>query len=131
MLKLVVAFLPWIMLAVFAGRWFVPALMLALAASALTTIRQLLGRLLKILDTVTFVFFVVVTAGIIGFGWMILATYLSLLINLTLLANRLGRPTPFTIQYPRAGSAGAVAGASVHSYQSVHHHRLGARLLSI
>jgi all-trans-retinol 13,14-reductase len=45
-----------------------------------------------------------ITAGIIGFGWMFLATYMTLLVNVTLMAiawGSLAAGTPFTIQYAR------------------------------
>jgi all-trans-retinol 13,14-reductase len=104
MLRLVVAFLPWIILAVLGNRWFVLALALALAVSAATTLRQCLHRTLKILDTVTLAFFVFVAIGILGLGWMMLATYMTLLVNATLAAVAWGSliaGTPFTIQYAR------------------------------
>jgi all-trans-retinol 13,14-reductase len=104
MLQLVIAFLPWIILAVLGNWWFELALALALAAAAVTTARQLLSRSLKILDTVTFAFFVFVAVGVIGFDWMILATYMTLLVNVTLMAIAWGSllaGTPFTIQYAR------------------------------
>ena len=90
MLRLVVGFLPWIILAVLGYRWFLLALVLALAAAAVTTVRQFLGRSLKILDTVTFAFFAFVVVGVIGLRWMILATYMSILVNVTLMAIALG-----------------------------------------
>jgi uncharacterized membrane protein len=104
MLRLVVGFLPWIILAVLGNRFFVLALGLALAVATVTTLRQAMRRSLKILDTVTFVFFVFVVVGVIGFRWMILAIYMSLLVNLTLMAiawGSLAAGTPFTIQYAR------------------------------
>lgn len=104
MLRLVVGFLPWIILAVLGNRLFVLALLLALAAAAVATVRQAVRRSLKILDTVTFAFFVFVVVGVIGFRWMILATYMSLLVNVTLMAiawGSLAAGTPFTIQYAR------------------------------
>jgi uncharacterized membrane protein len=104
MLRLVIGFLPWIILAVLGNRSFLLALGLALAAAAVTTVRQIVRRSLKILDTVTFAFFVFVVVGVIGFRWMILATYMSLLVNLTLMAIAWGSllaGTPFTIQYAR------------------------------
>lgn len=104
MLKLIIGFLPWIILAVLGERWFVLALVLALIASAITTIRQLLRRSLKILDTVTLGFFVVVTLGIVGLGWLILAIYMTILVNFTLMAIAWGSllaGVPFTIQYAR------------------------------
>ena len=104
MLQLVIAFLPWIILAVLGNRWFELALMLALAAAAVTTARQFLSRSPKILDTVTFAFFVFAAIGVIGFGWMALGTYMTLLVNVTLMAIAWGSllaGTPFTIQYAR------------------------------
>lgn len=104
MLQLVFAFLPWIILAALGTRWFVLALLLALAVAAITTARQMWRGSPKILDTATLVFFVVVTVGILGFGWMILAIYMTLLVNLTLMAIAWGSllaGTPFTIQYAR------------------------------
>lgn len=104
MLKLVVGFLPWIILAVFGERWFAPALVLALLAAAIATTRQILTRSLKILDTVTLAFFVFVTVGILGFGWMVLGIYMTILVNVTLLAIAWGSllaGAPFTIQYAR------------------------------
>ncbi|MBV8334986.1 MAG: hypothetical protein JO358_05980, partial [Alphaproteobacteria bacterium] len=65
---------------------------------------QILSHSLKILDVVTFAFFAFVTAGIVGFGWMFLATYMTLLVNVTLVAiawGSLAAGTPFTIQYAR------------------------------
>jgi all-trans-retinol 13,14-reductase len=104
MLQLIIAFLPWIILAVLGNRWFLLALALALAVSAVTTVRQILTRSVKILDTITLVFFVFVTIGLIGFGWTILATYMTLLVNVTLMAIAWGSllaGMPFTIQYAR------------------------------
>jgi hypothetical protein len=86
MLRLVIGFLPWIILGVLGNRWFVLALSLSLAAAAVTTVRQIRGRSLKILDTTTFAFFLFVLVGVFGFHWMILATYMSLLVNVTLTA---------------------------------------------
>ena len=57
MLQMVIGFLPWIILAVLGNQWFEPALLLALAAAAVTTVRQFLSGSPKILDTVTFAFF--------------------------------------------------------------------------
>jgi len=77
---------------------------LALAAAAVTTARQFLSRSPKILDTVTFAFFVFAAIGVIGFGWMALGTYMTLLVNVTLMAIAWGSllaGTPFTIQYAR------------------------------
>jgi len=104
MLRLVVGFLPWIILGVLGNHWFVPALVLALAAATVTTTRQIISRSLKILDTTTFAFFLFVAIGAIGFRWMILATYMSLLVNVTLTAIAWGSLVagmPFTIQYAR------------------------------
>jgi hypothetical protein len=104
MLRLVVGFLPWIILGVLGDRWFVLALVLALAAATVTTVRQVRSRSLKILDTATFAFFLFVLVGVIGFRWMVLATYMSLLVNITLTAIAWGSlvvGTPFTIQYAR------------------------------
>jgi uncharacterized membrane protein len=104
MLGLVIAFLPWIILAVLGNRWLVLALALALVAAGVTTARQLLSRSPKILDAVTFAFFLFVAVGVIGFGWMILATYMTLLVNVTLMAIAWGSllvGMPFTIQYAR------------------------------
>jgi hypothetical protein len=50
------------------------ALVLALAAAAVTTVRQVLSRSLKILDTTTLAFLLFVLVGVFGFHWMILAT---------------------------------------------------------
>lgn len=104
MLKLIAGFLPWIILAVFGERWFVPALLLALLAAAVATAREARARSLKILDTVTLIFFLVVTVGILGFGWTALGVYMTILVNVTLLAIAWGSliaGTPFTIQYAR------------------------------
>jgi hypothetical protein len=104
MLRLVIGFLPWIILAVLGNRWFALALVLALAAAAVTTVRQVRGRSLKILDTITFAFFLFVLVGVVGFRWMTLATYMSLLANATLTAIAWGSllaGAPFTIQYAR------------------------------
>jgi all-trans-retinol 13,14-reductase len=103
-LQLIIAFLPWIILAALGNWWFLLALTLALAVSAVTTVRQILTRSVKILDTVTLVFFVLVVGGLIGFGWTFLATYMTLLVNVTLMAIAWGSllaGTPFTIQYAR------------------------------
>lgn len=43
----------------------------ALAAATVTTVRQVGSRLLKILDTATFAFFLFVLVGGIGFPWMV------------------------------------------------------------
>jgi hypothetical protein len=102
-LRLIIAFLPWIILAVLGNSWFELALALALAA-AVATVRQFRSRSPKLLDTVTFAFFVFVAIGLFGFGWMILATYMTLLVNVTLMAIAWGSllfGAPFTIQYAR------------------------------
>ena len=104
MLRLVIGFLPWIILGVLGNDWFALALVLALAAAAVTTVRQIRARSLKILDTATFAFFLFVLVGVFGFHWMILATYMSLLVNVTLMAIAWGSllaGVPFTIQYAR------------------------------
>ena len=104
MLRLVIGFLPWIILAVLGNHWFVLALLLALGAAAVTTIRQVLNRSLKILDTATLAFFLFVVIGVIGFRWMILATYMAFLVNITLTAIAWGSllaGRPFTLQYAR------------------------------
>ena len=104
MLRLIIRFLPWIILGVLGNRWFLPALVLALAVAAVTTVRQVFSRSLKILDTITFAFFVFVTLGLIGFGWMFLAIHMSLLVNVILTAVAWGSllaGAPFTIQYAR------------------------------
>lgn len=104
MLRLIIGFLPWIILGVLGNRWFLLALVLALVVSGITTARQIFSRSLKILDTATFAFFAFIAVGLIGFGWMILATYMTLLVNLTLMAIAWGSllaGTPFTIQYAR------------------------------
>jgi hypothetical protein len=44
MLRLVIGFLPWIIRGVLGNHWFVPALLLALADAAVTTLRQIGGR---------------------------------------------------------------------------------------
>ena len=48
MLQMVIGFLPWIILAVLGNQWFEPALLLALAAAAVTTVRQFLSGSPKI-----------------------------------------------------------------------------------
>ena len=104
MLGLIIAFLPWIILAVLGNRWFELALALALAAAAVTMVRQFLSRSPKLLDGVTFAFFVFVAVGVLGFGWMILATYMTVLVNVTLMTIAWGSllaGAPFTIQYAR------------------------------
>ena len=47
MLRLVVGFLPWIILGVLGDRWFVLALVLALVAAPATTLGQIHSRSLK------------------------------------------------------------------------------------
>jgi hypothetical protein len=56
-LRLVVGFLPWIILAVLGEQALVLALVLAFAVAAANTFRQFMHGRLKILDTVTFAFF--------------------------------------------------------------------------
>jgi hypothetical protein len=73
--------LPWIILGILGDRWFVLALVLALAAATATTVRQVRSRSLKILDTTTFVFFFFALVVVAGFRWMVLATYMSLLVQ--------------------------------------------------
>ncbi len=61
-------------------------------------------RSLKILDTTTFAFFFFVLVSVVGFRWMVLATHMSLLVNMTLTAIAWGSllaGTPFTIQSSR------------------------------
>jgi all-trans-retinol 13,14-reductase len=102
MLSLVVGFLPWIILAVLGERWLSVALVLALVAAGGTSFNQLLHRRLKILDSVTFAFFVCMVVAIVLFHWMTLAIYMSLLVNVTLTAIAWGSllaGVPFTVQY--------------------------------
>ncbi|HWA79394.1 MAG TPA: hypothetical protein VG848_03695 [Acetobacteraceae bacterium] len=104
MLRLITGFLPWIIFAVLGNRWFLLSLVLALAVSAFATARQFQRHSLKILDTVTLLFFIFVAVGIVGFRWMVLGTYMTLLVNLTLMAIAWGSllaGVPFTIQYAR------------------------------
>jgi len=104
MLRLVVAFLPWIIFAALGDRHFLAALFLALVAAAVTTMRQIMRRSLKILDSVTLAFFVFIAIGLVGFDWMLLASYMTILVNFTLTAIAWGSllvGTPFTIQYAR------------------------------
>jgi uncharacterized membrane protein len=104
MMRLVIGFLPWIILGALGNRSFAPALLLSLGAAAFTTLRQVRNRSLKILDTATLAFFIVVPIGVFGFQWMILATYMSLLVNVTLMLIAWGSllgGVPFTIQYAR------------------------------
>jgi all-trans-retinol 13,14-reductase len=104
MFSLIVGFLPWIILAVLGERWLIVALVLALAAAGVTSFSQLLHGKLKILDTVTFAFFVCMVIAIVIFHWMTLAIYLSLLVNVTLTAIAWGSllaGVPFTVQYAR------------------------------
>jgi hypothetical protein len=104
MLRLIVGFLPWIIFGALADRWPSLALILALAVSAVAVARQIFSHSLKILDAVTFAFFVFIAVGLIGSGWTILATYMTLLVNLTLMAIAWGSlivGAPFTIQYAR------------------------------
>lgn len=104
MLRLLVGFLPWIVFGALGSSWPTAALILALALSAVAVARQLFNHSLKILDAVTFAFFVFIAIGLIGFGWTILGTYMTLLVNLTLMAVAWGSllaGAPFTIQYAR------------------------------
>ena len=104
MLRLIVGFLPWIIFGALGSSWPFLALILALAVSAVAVARQAFSHSLKILDAVTLAFFVFITIGLIGFGWTILATYMTLIVNLTLMAVAWGSlivGAPFTIQYAR------------------------------
>jgi len=104
MLRMVLGFLPWIILAALGERWLVPALLLALVTAAVTTFREFRRGSPKILDIVTLAFFVCIVVGVVGFRWMALATHMSLLVNITLMAIAWGSllvGTPFTIQYAR------------------------------
>jgi uncharacterized membrane protein len=104
MSSILLGFLPWIILAALGEHSFVPALLLSLAAAAFTTLRQYRRGSPKILDTVTFAFFVCVAVGVFVFQWTALATHMSLLVNVTLMAiawGSLAVGTPFTIQYAR------------------------------
>jgi uncharacterized membrane protein len=103
-LRLIVGFLPWIIFGGLGSSWPSVALILALVVSAIAIARQIFGYPLKILDAVTFAFFVFVAIGLIGFGWTILGTYMTLIVNLTLTAIAWGSllaGAPFTIQYAR------------------------------
>ena len=104
MLRLIIGFLPWIIFGALGSRWPFLALILALAVSAVAVARQAFSHSLKILDAVTLAFFVFITIGLIGFGLTILATYMTLIVNLTLMAVAWGSlivGAPFTIQYAR------------------------------
>jgi uncharacterized membrane protein len=104
MLRLIVGFLPWIIFGALGSSWPSVALILALAVSAVAVARQIFSHSLKILDAVTFAFFVFIAVGLIGFGWTILSTYMTLIVNLTLMAIAWGSlivGAPFTIQYAR------------------------------
>jgi uncharacterized membrane protein len=103
-LRLIVGFLPWIIFGALGNSWPSLALILALVVSAIAVARQIFSHSLKILDAVTFAFFVFVAIGLIGFGWTILGTYMTLIVNLTLTAIAWGSllaGAPFTIQYAR------------------------------
>jgi hypothetical protein len=104
MLRLIIAFLPWIIFGVLGEQHFLLALGLALTLAVITIVRQIIGRSLKVLDTVTLAFFILIAIGLIGFHWMILGTYMTLLANLTLMLVAWGSllaGVPFTIQYAR------------------------------
>jgi uncharacterized membrane protein len=104
MLRLLVGFLPWIVFGALGSSSPALALILALVISAVAVGRQIFSHSLKILDGITFAFFVVIAVGLIGFGWKILATYMTLIVNLTLMAVAWGSllaGSPFTIQYAR------------------------------
>lgn len=104
MMRLLVGFLPWIVFGVLARRWFLIAIALAIVISAVTTAQQCYRRAPKILDTATLAFFIFIAIGLIGFQWMILATYMSVLVNGMLAAIAwvsLFAGIPFTIQYAR------------------------------
>lgn len=104
MMRLLVGFLPWIVFGVLARRWFLVALGLAIIISAVTTAQQCLKRSPKILDTATLAFFIFIAIGLIGFQWMVLGTYMSVLVNGMLAAIAwvsLFAGVPFTIQYAR------------------------------
>jgi uncharacterized membrane protein len=104
MLRLIVGFLPWIIFGALGNSLPSLALILALAISTVAVARQLMSRSFKILDVVTFAFFVFIAVGLIGFGWTILAAYMTLLVNLVLMAVAWGSlivGAPFTIQYAR------------------------------
>ena len=104
MIRLVIGFLPWIILGVLGESRLVLALILALFVAAATSLRQWLRAAPKILDTVTFLFFAVMVVGIVICHWWVLAIYMSLLVNVTLTAITLGSlalGSPFTMQYAR------------------------------
>ncbi len=104
MMRLLVGFLPWIVFGVLARRWFLIALSLAIIISAVTTAQQCVKRAPKILDTATLAFFIFIAVGLIGFQWMILGIYMSVLVNGMLAAIAwvsLFAGVPFTIQYAR------------------------------
>jgi all-trans-retinol 13,14-reductase len=104
MLRLVIGFLPWIILGVLGESRLFLALILALLVAAVTSLRQLLRRAPKILDTVTLVFFALMVVGIVICHLWVLAIYMSLLVNVTLTAiawGSLALGAPFTIQYAR------------------------------
>jgi all-trans-retinol 13,14-reductase len=104
MLRLLVGFLPWIIFGALGSQWPSAALILSLAASAVAVARQVYTHSLKILDAVTLVFFVFIAVGLIAFRWTFLATYMTLIVNLTLMALAWGSliaGAPFTIQYAR------------------------------
>ncbi len=104
MLRLVIGFLPWIILGVFGESHLLPALVVAFIVAAATSVRQWLRGNPKVLDTVTVGFFAIMVVGIVIFRWWVLAIYMSLLVNLTLTAiawGSLALGSPFTIQYAR------------------------------
>lgn len=104
MLRLIVGFLPWIILGTLGEQWFVLSLVFGLVTAAVTTFGQYRRGTPKILDTVTLAFFALIFVGVVGFRWMVLATYMSVLVNTTLAAIAWGSllaGTPFTIQYAR------------------------------
>jgi len=104
MLRLLVGFLPWIIFGALGNTWPSVALILALALSAVAFGRQVLSHSVKILDAVTFAFFVFIAIGLIGFGWTIVSIYMTLIVNLVLMAVAWGSlivGAPFTIQYAR------------------------------
>jgi hypothetical protein len=113
MLRLVLGFLPWIVLAILGERSLSVALGLGLiVAVVVPAVGWRRGHAIKIPEAVTASFFAFLVVAIMVFGWSAIAPYLSLLANGTLMAIAWGSlllGVPFTLQYAREQVAPEVA----------------------
>jgi hypothetical protein len=104
MLGILISFLPWILLSALSGQGLRVALIVALALSVWTLVRQFRQGNSKFLDTATGVVLALIFIGVEVARWDFLITYMYPIVNAVLTIISLGSlavGVPFTLQYAR------------------------------